>query len=214
MIRHTLKNNDKFNLKIGIPGTLKITGGADSPEIIINASRHDERRMDFKIKENRQGSHVRLRDRYQGKNGKMNCDIIVHLPHNPLECLSLNTVCNEVDIENLTIHKLDINNVKGVFTVGRDIYMDHLHLNLVTCKSEINLGNKLQTAKIKAIQSKTRINADGFDGICNINVIGAEARVNDVTVHNGCINIGSSKDGRIISCEIVSGRFFIDGISA
>jgi len=213
MLRHSFKNTDNLNLEIGIPCTLKISGSTDKPEIIVNASPDVKQHMDFKVKENGKGCHVSLRDRCNGKTAKMNCDIIVHLPKIPLENLLIKAVCGKIKIEDITLHKLDVNNVEGRLKICQGMNMEQAHLTLVSCESEVCLGNAFQTGRIKAIESKTRINADGFNGICDINSIGAETRVNDITIHNGQITTGKPIDGKKISCEIISGRFFIDGIS-
>ncbi|MEE4356667.1 MAG: hypothetical protein V2I97_09360 [Desulfococcaceae bacterium] len=212
MFRHKLQNTQKLRMGIGVPCTLEISAGTGRPEIRITASPADMQQMDFIINENgKKETIVEIRSDQGGKKN-LNCDISVYLPESPLEHLWIDTVCGKVNLGRLKVRKLDVSNVQGKYRMDSASQAKHFRLSMVNCESEIHLADTVETGKIKAVQSKTRLRAGSVSGIFDIHAVGSDTRINDIAIRNGHICKGREGENRKISCEIVSGSFFVEGI--
>ena len=122
----------------------------------------------------------------------------------------LEPCCNDVSFGIATIRELYFNNIQGKLTIAEDANIRDISLTLVQSKSNLILGNDLKTGKIKAINSKSKINASGFDGCLNINSIGAKTIIDGSRLYNGHIDLNGNKKEKKIACEIISGSFELD----
>jgi hypothetical protein len=210
MIIHQLKPMDTMNVRIGIPGSLKISTTSEQPKITVQFSSYDESRIILNVVENNQNVEILLSDRLRGSNSSIHSDIEIALPQNLLDSLKIKAVCSNMSIGPVSINKLKIHNIKGKLEILPESHIRNLKLILVESEAAVVISNDIDRAFVKAIQCDTTLKTNGFHGSIDINIVGARANINDMSIQNGHFVLGEINKNNKLLCEVISGRFSLD----